>query len=69
MQLVVIVLSDTQAEAFFLLMQEDICLVEEKGAASNGKCQKNVILEHCNIIEPGFWNKHPNILGEKLDIL
>ncbi|XP_048335653.2 tRNA(His) guanylyltransferase 1 isoform X1 [Ziziphus jujuba] len=49
--------------------KEDISLVEEKGAASNGKCQKKVILEHCNIIEPSFWNSHPNILGEKLDIL
>ncbi|PON58694.1 tRNAHis guanylyltransferase Thg [Parasponia andersonii] len=25
--------------------------------------RKEVVVEHCNIIEPNFWNSHPNILN------
>lgn len=29
------------------------------------KRQDNVIVSHCNIIEPIFWKAHPGILDEK----
>lgn len=45
--------------------KEETSLRHENGA-SNEVCQKKVIIEHCNIIEPGFWKAHPDILGSSL---
>lgn len=41
-------------------MQEN----EEGGA---GKLRRIVVVRHCNIIEAGFWEAHPQILNEKPD--
>lgn len=37
---------------------------EEGGAC---KLRRRVIVRHCNIIEAGFWEAHPQILNEKPD--
>ncbi|KAL5555840.1 hypothetical protein UlMin_038076 [Ulmus minor] len=31
--------------------------------------KKRVVVEHCNIIEPSFWNSHPSILNENPESL
>ena len=37
----------------------------EEGAT--GKSRRVVVVGHCNIIETGFWEAHPEILDEKVD--
>lgn len=34
-----------------------------------GKLRRIVVVSHCNIIETMFWEAHPQILDEKLDLL
>ncbi|KAM6550001.1 hypothetical protein CsatB_021677 [Cannabis sativa] len=44
--------------------KEDITPEHENGTC-NGTYRKKVVVEHCNIIEPDFWNSHPSILNPK----
>ncbi|XP_030975706.1 tRNA(His) guanylyltransferase 1-like isoform X2 [Quercus lobata] len=39
---------------------------ESKGSVQNS--HKKVIVEHCDIIKPNFWEAHPSILDENLPI-
>ena len=39
---------------------------ESKGSVKNSL--KKVIVEHCDIIKPNFWEAHPSILDENLPI-
>jgi len=36
-----------------------------KNAASLETSHSKVIVEHCDIIKPDFWEAHPSILNEK----
>ncbi|XP_050292459.1 tRNA(His) guanylyltransferase 1-like isoform X1 [Quercus robur] len=49
-------------------VQEDKNMTHEsKGSVQNS--HKKVIVEHCDIIKPNFWEAHPSILDENLPIL
>lgn len=44
-------------------MQENKALMHANYAEDSGK---KIVIEHCNIIDDGFWEAHPWILGDEL---
>jgi hypothetical protein len=46
-------------------MQEEDITMTHKNAASLETSHSKVIVEHCDIIKPDFWEAHPSILNEK----
>lgn len=53
---------------YIICMQEDTTRIHENEEC-NGNSRKRVIVEHCNIIEPTFWDAHPTILSGWLIML
>jgi len=46
-------------------MQEEDITMTHKNAASLETSHSKVIVEHCDIIKPDFWEAYPSILNEK----
>ncbi|XP_062147528.1 tRNA(His) guanylyltransferase 1-like isoform X2 [Alnus glutinosa] len=53
-----------QGSLAFWEKEEDITMTH-KNAASLETSHSKVIVEHCDIIKPDFWEAHPSILNEK----
>jgi hypothetical protein len=46
-------------------MQEDSAITMTHENTSVETSHRKVIVEHCDIIKPDFWEAHPSILDEK----
>ncbi|KAG6397436.1 hypothetical protein SASPL_143603 [Salvia splendens] len=42
-------------------------MVDNEEGGATGKSRRILVVGHCNIIETGFWEAHPQILDEKVD--